>query len=375
MRIGLLLVGNSSWVGGIYYVLNIVRGISQKHYLSNTTIVVFYSREVPEEIITELKQNKIVSLVKLFDNSVFEKGINWICRYFFHWNWWLSRLIDNQNVDVIYPLMSWDGKLKTKAKQLFWIYDFQHIYLPDYFSKEEYDQRESTFSEIAKKASDIVVSSFVAKAHFEKQYPSSKAKLHVFQFPSIINVGELTAKTEILSKYSISKPYFLVCNQFWKHKNHALVLDALVSINEEPLDRFEVVFTGKMEDYRNPDYVNVIKQKLKHPKLKIIKNLGFIDRIDQLSLMKHCMAVIQPSLFEGWGTVIEDAKTLGVSVLASDIPIHREQLGNHIRLFNPEDPNALRMFIESSTTLTKSEFHYLENENSNFLSIAQNALH
>ena len=34
---------------------------------------------------------------------------------------------------------------------------------------------------------------------------------------------------------------------------------------------------------------------------------------------------MQPSLCEGWGTVLEDAKVLDKAVLLSDIPVHREQ--------------------------------------------------
>jgi len=51
--------------------------------------------------------------------------------------------------------------------------------------------------------------------------------------------------------------------------------------------------------------------------------------------------VIQPSLFEGWSTVIEDARALGRPVIASDIPVHREQLGDTARYFIPRDPASL----------------------------------
>jgi hypothetical protein len=35
--------------------------------------------------------------------------------------------------------------------------------------------------------------------------------------------------------------------------------------------------------------------------------------------MKNATAIMQPSLFEGWSTVIEDAKSLQVPVIASDL--------------------------------------------------------
>jgi glycosyltransferase involved in cell wall biosynthesis len=60
-----------------------------------------------------------------------------------------------------------------------------------------------------------------------------------------------------------------------------------------------------------------------------VKLLGFINREDQLCLMKNAVAIIQPSLFEGWSTVIEDAKALRAKVIASDINVHREQLNSY----------------------------------------------
>jgi hypothetical protein len=53
--------------------------------------------------------------------------------------------------------------------------------------------------------------------------------------------------------------------------------------------------------------------------------LGLIPKIDQIQLMRHSLAVIQPSLFEGWSTVVEDARCLGKKIILSDIPVHMEQ--------------------------------------------------
>jgi hypothetical protein len=69
--------------------------------------------------------------------------------------------------------------------------------------------------------------------------------------------------------------------------------------------------------------------------------LGLIDRRKQLKLMQHSKAVIQPSLFEGWSTVIEDAKALSKTVIASDIPVHKEQLNDHGFYFEPHNHTIL----------------------------------
>ncbi len=69
--------------------------------------------------------------------------------------------------------------------------------------------------------------------------------------------------------------------------------------------------------------------------------LGFLPRADQLALMAGAVAVVQPSLCEGWSTVVEDAKALGRHVIASDIAVHREQLATGADFFAPDDAEAL----------------------------------
>ena len=61
--------------------------------------------------------------------------------------------------------------------------------------------------------------------------------------------------------------------------------------------------------------------------------------------MRHCCAIIQPSLFEGWSTVVEDARALGRPIIASDIPVHREQLGKDATFFSPHDVKSLAAAI------------------------------
>jgi hypothetical protein len=57
--------------------------------------------------------------------------------------------------------------------------------------------------------------------------------------------------------------------------------------------------------------------------------------------MRRSIGMLQPSAFEGWSTVVEDAKTLGKTILASSIEVHREQLGPlHPHYLDVADPEA-----------------------------------
>jgi hypothetical protein len=63
--------------------------------------------------------------------------------------------------------------------------------------------------------------------------------------------------------------------------------------------------------------------------------------------MKNSLAIIQPSLFEGWSTVVEDAKALNKWILLSDIAVHREQIKENVDFFNPKKPIELALIMQS----------------------------
>jgi hypothetical protein len=71
----------------------------------------------------------------------------------------------------------------------------------------------------------------------------------------------------------------------------------------------------------------------------------------QLLILKNAIAVIQPSLFEGWSTVVEDSKASNKLVIASDIEVHKEQLKDMDTVYfenrNPSSlANKIKNYIE-----------------------------
>ena len=53
--------------------------------------------------------------------------------------------------------------------------------------------------------------------------------------------------------------------------------------------------------------------------------LGLIPKKDQFILLRKSIAVIQPSLFEGWSTILEESRSLGKSIIVSNLNVHKEQ--------------------------------------------------
>ena len=87
-------------------------------------------------------------------------------------------------------------------------------------------------------------------------------------------------------------------NQFWKHKNHLLVIDAIKILTVE-FPNILIVCSGQTKDYRNPDYFKQLEKHIfENGVSKNIKILGHIEYEFVKLLMLNSMALINPSLLK-----------------------------------------------------------------------------
>jgi glycosyltransferase involved in cell wall biosynthesis len=154
-------------------------------------------------------------------------------------------------------------------------------------------------------------------------------------------IGQSVCEGDLRRRYGIDGPYFYLPNQFWVHKNHRVVADALAllkSRNEHAL----VVSTGLTEDQRQPGYF----ESLMHHVQEIgvpdqFRVLGVVPYADVIGLMRGTIAIMSPSLFEGWGLSVAEGKSMGKTMILSDIPVFREQAPEHAYFFPPRSAEAL----------------------------------
>ena len=95
-----------------------------------------------------------------------------------------------------------------------------------------------------------------------------------------------------------------------------------------------------------PQHVDQLREYLKkHDLLENVRILGLLPRAEQVQLMRRSVAIVQPSLFEGWSSLVEDARALGKRIYVSDIPVHREQDPQQASFFAPREPESLAELI------------------------------
>lgn len=228
---------------------------------------------------------------------------------------------------------------RTRLPLLPWIPDLQHRRLPQFFSSRECVARDRSFRLSLGQGTLVVVSSDAARHDVEEAYPAFSEKLRVLRFVSCIVMDGVTGNA--VGGSGGEERFLLLPNQFWVHKNHAVVIEALGILRGRG-QRVLVLATGAGGDYRNAGhYASLMRRRTELGVEDQFRVEGVVPYSRLSALMRSALAIINPSLFEGWSTTVEEAKSLGKRLILSDIPVHREQAPDRAAYFAPEDAGQL----------------------------------
>jgi glycosyltransferase involved in cell wall biosynthesis len=328
LRVGIPVIGNSDWLGGVSYIESLIRAINVLPKQERPKLLLM----VPEPFLDAIDLHR--GILPLIDGILFfgidvKKAEEKLRQPFIECH---SIEEVSSHLDFFFPVVA---DVLPHMCSASWIFDFQHIYLPEFFSQADIQNRNSAFRRIADSAKLAVFSSRSAENDFRKLFPNSRVVTRVLSFHTLPPDEWYDADpAEIQKKYGLPDTFFICCNQFWVHKNHIRLFEAILVLIESG-KKVHLVCTGTTGDQRAPEYFTHLRQIIDNSQLREhIHILGVIPRIEQIQLIRRAMAVIQPSLFEGWSTVVEDARALGKPILLSDLPVHYEQAPNHAEYFN-----------------------------------------
>ncbi len=332
-----LILEWSSWLGGVHYLRNLIAAV-QALPTHAVEFVGFAGKKGkdPSEDFPGMRIVRTASLDRGTVGSLVRRAVRKLTGR----DLLLQGLLLANGIRVVSHTGSrWS---RSPMAVIGWIPDFQHIHLPEFFSAEEREQRDRNFLLLCESCDALVVSSACALADLAEFCPASVPKAHVLRFVAGVEAWRgVPGLAELSSTYNFQPPYFILPNQFWKHKNHAAVLRALRVLKQRGRDA-TVLATGMTADPRDPDFFDALMRLAEECEVQdCFRVLGAIPFNHLLGLMQHAVAFLNPSLFEGWSTSVEEAKSMGKLVLLSDIAVHREQAPQRAVFFDPEDPEEL----------------------------------
>ena len=203
-------------------------------------------------------------------------------------------------------------------------------------------------SAAAKKAKRIITVSNATKTEIADHLKVSEDKIIVTY--EGIDDKITNSKSQIPNKSQNTKyrildaKYFLYIGNAYPHKNLERLIDAFeilrgacIELVECAQNDIKLVLVGK-EDY----FYKRLKEKVKEMGLqKYVLFYGEVNDEELGNLYKNAIALVNPSLMEGFGLPALEAMANGCLVLASNIPALKEVCGESAIYFDPYDVNDI----------------------------------
>ena len=337
-RLGILAKGDANWIGGMHYTINLIRALHALPDSERVHLTLLVPSGTSPGAFAEIESLVDICTIPPHQSDQSSPRMNPA----------LLTAIADRDIDLVFPCMRSMGE-GFPIPWLAWIPDLQHVTYPQFFTESQRSRRDEVFTRLAEDAKRIVVSSHCARTDCERAYPACRGKLRVLRFACVPDERWFEDKpAAVVERYDLPDRFLMLPNQFWIHKNHRTAFEAIERLAHRGV-KLTLVCTGSTDDLRHPEHIQGLRQFIESVGLHdSIRILGLIPRCDQMQLLRAATAVVQPSLFEGWSTAVEDARALGKTLFLSDIPVHREQNPPRATYFDPESSEMLADVIEGA---------------------------
>lgn len=343
LNIGIIFNAEPKDGGGFYQQLSTLVELRK---LDRHKFIIFTFNEHNKHIIE--KYNFKTILIK---ENILKKFHRFILRR--EWSWpfvkklkiksFFERVLEKYAIDLVYFLHPSSLSLDlVYHNYIITVWDLCHRDFPEFPEVNyyrEFELRENLYNKTLKKAFAIIVDSEVGKHNLVKRYNIDEERVYVMPFLPSINVYSKN-RVDVKSKYNIEGEYIYYPAQFWPHKNHIYIIDALSILSKKNI-MITSVFSGS--DKGNLAYVlDYAHQKgVSH----LVKYIGFVQDEEIYSLYKNALALVMPTYFGPTNIPPLEAFHIGVPVIYSDLPGLRDQVGDAALFCDLNNPTSLAELI------------------------------
>ena len=325
LTVNVFIDNDEKWGGTFQYTQNLIILIKKNFSIGQINIIHTkkgWSNQFPELNHVFLKINffqrlmlflfiscNLIELIKLYKKI-----------FFFH----TIKKLDNEHSIWIMPSQDYFGAL-FEGKKIVCVHDLMHLY--SHFSETssflKKKVRNLRYKLIARDSNIILVDSLYGKNQFLDNYQFDKKKIFPFDF--------FVLKKKIKKKIkNLPKKYIFYPAQFWPHKNHEKLVEA-IKVASIKIPDIKLILCG----FNDKNYSKI--RKLVN-KLKLNKNIlffGYIAENEKNYLYKKARSLIMPTFFGPRNIPPIEAILNNCPILISDIFESRKQCGDCALYFNP----------------------------------------
>ena len=259
----------------------------------------------------------------------------------------LAKFLLQKKIDVVYYL-GIPAEI-TSIPFIMNVWDLQHRthpWFPELNNEKSWQDRESYYKRHLPRALAVITGTPQGKNEVHKIYGVDESNIYII--PHVISKN---SDSEI-DKVSGSRvgPYIYPA-QFWAHKNHNIIVQAVKIIRDTMGKEVKVNFIG--DDKGNLGYIKkIIEDAGLNNQIKI---LGFVSNDVKTKLYNESKGLIYSSFSGPENLPPLEAFDAGIPVIYSDFPGAREQLGDFPYYFDPLSPISLVQAIQQVENQDKDD--------------------
>ena len=217
------------------------------------------------------------------------------------------------------------------------VHDLMHRYepsFPEVSDDGEFERREFHFRETCRWSRGVLVDSEVGKQQLLESYAIAEDRVFVLPYiaPPYIRALSSADDSTLDSRYDLPAKFFFYPAQFYRHKNHRALIEA-ISLMKDGHPDVRLVLVGARE--RN-GYDEVRALVAAKGLTDNVLFMGFVPDSDMPGFYRRARALVMPTFFGPTNIPPLEAFALGCPVATSSIYGVPAQLGDAALLFDPK---------------------------------------
>ncbi len=231
---------------------------------------------------------------------------------------------------------------RTRLPSIYQPHDLQHVHHPEFFNFLQRAYRHRTYRAMAEQSARVSVMTDAAREDVVTHLGVRPEAVIVVPWASMLSV-ENVGRTLPPPPADLPARFLLYPAQSWPHKNHLGLVRALADLRMRHGLDVPVVCTGR----RTEHFAEVMALARGLGVEDLLHSLGFVSQELLITLYQEAVALVFPSLYEGWGLPLVEAFAVGTPVLCSDISPLREVAADAAQRFDPRSPEDMAAVIAS----------------------------
>jgi glycosyltransferase involved in cell wall biosynthesis len=221
------------------------------------------------------------------------------------------------------------------------LYDLQHLTYPEFFTPEQRLNRQRDVVDACARSDWVVCISEYVRGTLSASLAACAERAVTVPLGLLQTLD--AADASVLSEYGLEPGQFLLYPaNFWPHKNHKRLFEALQIYNQSrPDSPLKLVCTGAPDDRM----VELEKLATSLFQGKTVTFTGYVAQEQLAALLAACKALTFPSLYEGFGMPVLEAMAHGKPVLCSNVTSLPEVAGDAATYFDPTNAQEIAAAI------------------------------